>query len=337
MAELVGRDDIESLRIELSELGRSLGASFLHRNSSFRSNSALSIGRDDNIDEEIALQWAAIERLPTFERIRSALFDENGDNTADDKRKRVIDVTKLGILERQMFIDKLIRHVEDDNLRLLQKIRKRIDNTGIELPTVEVRYKDVSIEAKCQVVYGKPLPTLWNSFKSMLLDLARIPGLKPQESKISIVSDVSGVIKPGRLTLLLGPPGCGKTSLLKALSGNLDKSLKVSGEITYNGYKLKEFVPQKTSAYISQYDMHIPEMTVRETLDFSSRCQGVGSRAAIMTELSKREKEAGILPDPDIDTYMKAIAVEGQITTLQTDYILYLVSIFVLIHSLETP
>ena len=26
---------------------------------------------------------------------------------------------------------------------------------------------------------------------------------------------------------------------------------------------------------------------------------------AIMTELSKREKEAGILPDPDIDTYMK--------------------------------
>jgi predicted AAA+ superfamily ATPase len=30
-----------------------------------------------------------------------------------------------------------------------------------------------------------------------------------------------------RVTLLLGPPGCGKTSLLKALSGNLDQSLKV--------------------------------------------------------------------------------------------------------------
>ncbi|KAK1353581.1 hypothetical protein POM88_051946 [Heracleum sosnowskyi] len=29
-----------------------------------------------------------------------------------------------------------------------------------------------------------------------------------------------------RITLLLGPPGCEKTSLLKALSGNLDKSLK---------------------------------------------------------------------------------------------------------------
>lgn len=31
-----------------------------------------------------------------------------------------------------------------------------------------------------------------------------------------------------RLTLLLGPPGCGKTTFLKALSGNLEKNLKVS-------------------------------------------------------------------------------------------------------------
>lgn len=55
--------------------------------------------------------------------------------------------------------------------------------------------------------------------------------------------------------------------------------LQVEGEISYNGQKLDEFVPQKTSAYISQYDLHIPEMTVRETIDFSALCQGVGSRA----------------------------------------------------------
>jgi ABC-type multidrug transport system ATPase subunit len=42
---------------------------------------------------------------------------------------------------------------------------------------------------------------------------------------------------------------------------------------------LQDFVPEKTAAYIGQYDLHVPEMTVRETLDFSARFQGVGSRA----------------------------------------------------------
>ena len=40
---------------------------------------------------------------------------------------------------------------------------------------------------------------------------------------------------------------------------------------------MDEFVPQRSSANISQYDLHIGEMTVRETLAFSARCQGVGT------------------------------------------------------------
>nr|GLL29395.1 pleiotropic drug resistance protein 3-like isoform X1 [Ipomoea trifida] len=323
MAQLVGSDEIESIRAELSEIGRSLRSSFRHRISSFRSNSVLSsTANEDVFDEDYLLQWAAIERLPTFDRLRSAVFEENNGNEAQVQGKRVVDVTKLGTLERHMFIEKLIKHIEHDNLRLLRKIRKRIDRADVKLPSVEVRYANLHVEAECEVVYGKPLPTLWNSFKSLIKIFVRFPCLKSEVAKIQIINDVSGVIKPGRMTLLLGPPGCGKTSLLKALSGNLDNSLKVRGDISYNGHNLQEFVPQKTSAYISQYDLHIPEMTVRETLDFSSRCQGVGSRADIMVELSKMEKEAGIVPDQDIDIYMKAISMEGQKTNLQTDYIL---------------
>ncbi|XP_015874836.3 pleiotropic drug resistance protein 3 isoform X1 [Ziziphus jujuba] len=323
MAQMVGTDEIESLRIELAEIGRSLRSSFRHHTPSFRSSaSALSSAKDD-ADVEYALQCAAIERLPTFERIKSSLFDKDDKKGGDDEKvKRVVDVTKLGDEERRLFIEKLIKHIENDNLQLLRKIRNRIDKVGVELPTVEVRYKNLSVKAECEVVHGKPLPTIWNSLKSILSGFAKVPGSGSRKAKIRIINDVSGVIKPGRLTLLLGPPGCGKTSLLKALSGNLDKSLKSRGEISYNGHKLEEFIPQRTSAYISQFDLHIAEMTVRETLDFSARCQGVGSRAEIMLEVSKREKEAGIVPDPDIDTYMKAISVKGLERTLQTDYIL---------------
>jgi ABC-type multidrug transport system ATPase subunit len=52
----------------------------------------------------------------------------------------------------------------------------------------------------------------------------------------------------------------------------------VKGKITYNGHTHDEFVPEKTAAYISQNDLHVGEMTVRETLDFSAQCQGIGTR-----------------------------------------------------------
>lgn len=44
-----------------------------------------------------------------------------------------------------------------------------VSRVNVKLPTVEVRYKNLSVEAECEVVSGKPLPTLWNSFVSMLL------------------------------------------------------------------------------------------------------------------------------------------------------------------------
>ncbi|KAF5799744.1 putative ABC transporter, P-loop containing nucleoside triphosphate hydrolase [Helianthus annuus] len=75
----------------------------------------------------------------------------------------------------------------------------------------------------------------------------------------------------GRMTLLLGPPSSGKTTLLLALAGRLDPSLRVEGEISYNGHKLNEFEPRRTAAYISHNDIHAGEMTVKETLDFSAR------------------------------------------------------------------
>ncbi|KAH9766498.1 ABC transporter G family member 37 [Citrus sinensis] len=302
--------------MELTTLGGNIKSSLRKHGSSYHED-----------DDELQLQWSAIERLPTFKRLRTSLFDvsdqnEDGSSRNESEGKKVTDVTKLIGVERHLFIEKLIKNIENDNLRLLQKLRERIDRVNVKLPTVEVRYKNLFVESECEIVHGKPLPTLWNSLMSSFSVFKKLIPSKSLAAKISILKDVSGIIKPSRLTLLLGPPSSGKTTLLLALAGKLDYTLKVSGEISYNGYRLDEFVPQKTAAYISQYDLHIPEMTVRETIDFSARCQGAGSRADMIMEVIRKEKEAGIAPDPDVDTYMKAIAVEGQKRNLQTDYVL---------------
>ncbi|KAK8972661.1 hypothetical protein V6N11_082590 [Hibiscus sabdariffa] len=291
--------------------------------------------RDDDCGggDEAELQWAAIERLPTFKRIRTSLFDQKSINPDKDcgiLGKKVIDVARLGAFERRVFIDQLITIIDKDNLKLLKRLKERMARqetktklVGLKLPTIEVRFENLNVEAECKVVHGKPqLPTLWNTVTNMFRAITKVNRSVSRPNKIKFLDDVSGIIKPSRMTLLLGLPGCGKTTFLQTLAGKHDPSLKVSGEISYNGCKFSEFVPQKTSAYVNQHDLHIPDMTVRETIDFSARCQGIDSRADVLKELSRREKLHGIIPEPDIDTYMKAISVEGLKRTLQTDYIL---------------
>ncbi|CAH1424985.1 unnamed protein product [Lactuca virosa] len=200
--------------------------------------------RNSKEDEE-ALRWAALEKLPTYSR---------------------------------KFIDKIFMDPEEDNDKFLKKFRDRVDKAGITLPTVEVRFQNLSIEADCHVG-DRALQTLINSARNIVESFFAIVGINfSQKAKLHILKDASGVIRPSRLALLLGPPSSGKTTLLLALAGRLDHSLKVDGEITYNGHKLNEFEPRRTAGYISQNDIHAGEMTVKETLDFSARCQGIGSR-----------------------------------------------------------
>ncbi|KAL8113811.1 hypothetical protein AgCh_020921 [Apium graveolens] len=221
------------------------------------------------------------------------------------------------------FINKFFAIPEEDNDKFLRKIRARIDKVGIDLPKVEVRFQNLTVEGNC-LIGDRALPTLPNVARNIVESvLSDFPGIKlAGREKHTILKDASGIIKPSRMTLLLGPPSSGKTTLLLALAGMPDSNLKVVGEITYNGYRLEEFVPKKTSSYISQTNIHDGQMTVKETLDFSSRCQGVGSRYDLVTELERREKEAGIVPDPEVDYFMKQTAMEGVENCFITEYTL---------------
>ena len=96
---------------------------------------------------------------------------------------------------------------------------------------------------------------------------------------------------------------------------------------------MDEFEARRSAAYVSQHDLHMGELTVRETVNFSAKCQGIGHRygkimktytkllsaayqielltfdkkkcSDLLVELSRREKEASIVPDPETDIYMK--------------------------------
>ncbi|KAG0616226.1 hypothetical protein M758_5G099800 [Ceratodon purpureus] len=276
-------------------------------------------------DDEESLKWAALQKLPTYDRMRTAIMKNIG---ADGKiSQEEIDVRHLSYEDRQQIISKLLKVTEQDNERFLLKFRERIDRVGIVLPKIEVRFEHLNVEADVYVG-NRALPTLPNFSLTLIETLLSKLHLSPSKKKrLTILHDISGILKPQRMTLLLGPPSSGKTSLLLALAGKLDKALEVSGKVTYNGHEMTEFVPERTCAYISQRDLQMGELTVRETLDFSGRCQGVGPRFEMLAELARRENQMGIKPDVDMDMFMKATALQGQGTSLMTDYILKILAL----------
>ncbi|KAF2301530.1 hypothetical protein GH714_025553 [Hevea brasiliensis] len=236
------------------------GGSFRRGSSSiWRSNAMDTFSKSSREeDDEEALKWAALDRLPTYDRLKKGILTTSKGEASE------IAVANLGFQERRTLVDRLVKVTEEDNERFLLKLKNRIDRVGIELPTIEVRFEHLNIETEAHVG-SRALPTLINF-------------------SVDIV--------------------------------------EFSGRVTYNGHEMNEFVPQRTAAYISQYDTHIGEMTVRETLAFSARCQGVGHRYEMLTELIRREKASNIKPDSDLDVFMKGIAAEGQETNVITDYIL---------------
>jgi ABC-type multidrug transport system ATPase subunit len=58
-------------------------------------------------------------------------------------------------------------------------------------------------------------------------------------------------------------------------SGRLQHSkfLRVTGSVLYNGRHPKEFNMARAIAMVDQIDVHIPILTVRETLEFAHICQ----------------------------------------------------------------
>ncbi|GAA0156193.1 ATP-binding cassette [Lithospermum erythrorhizon] len=276
--------------------------------------------RENADDDEQELKWAAIERLPTYDRLKKVILNRVLDD--GEVVSAEVDVAHLGIQDRKLLMERILKVVEEDNERFLRRLRDRIDRVGIDVPKIEVRYEHLSIEGDAYIG-SRALPTLLNSTLNVTEGLLEKVRIFPSKKRVvKILHGVSGIVKPSRMSLLLGPPGSGKTTLLKALAGVSDKELRVTGKITYCGHEMKEFIPQRTCAYVSQHDVHHGEMTVRETLDFAGRCLGVGTRYELLAELSRREKEEGIKPDPEIDAFLKATAMTGQESNVVTDCVL---------------
>lgn len=72
-------------------------------------------------DDEEALKWAALEKLPTYLRVRRGILNE------EEGGPREIEIDKLGLVERKNLIERLLKAAEEDNEKFLMKLKQRIE------------------------------------------------------------------------------------------------------------------------------------------------------------------------------------------------------------------
>ena len=90
---------------------------------------------------------------------------------------------------------------------------------------------------------------------------------------------VSGYLKSGELCLVLGSNDQSKSTLLRALSGRLNKKDEVSGSVLLNGIPMANSHHgwRKLCSYVSTSDAtHSAVLTVRETFEFAAKCTSDG-------------------------------------------------------------
>jgi hypothetical protein len=128
-----------------------------------------------------------------------------------------------------------------DLTKFLRSFRHYLEGEGIEMKQLSVVYKNLS-------VYGSGAAL---QLQKTVADLLMAP-IRPQEfisfgkkDRKQILHSFDGIIKAGELCVVLGRPGSGCSTLLKALTGELH-GLEIDGsEVHYNGIEqhkvMKEF------------------------------------------------------------------------------------------------
>ncbi|KAJ2845571.1 hypothetical protein IWW36_004726, partial [Coemansia brasiliensis] len=112
--------------------------------------------------------------------------------------------------------------------------------------------------------YAVKVPADLSDTSSPLQKAKSLLSRKKYQDK-TILHQLTGAFRPGRITAILGPSGSGKTTLLNLLAGH-ESSGTCSGNIWVNGRSASGASIRQLAGYVNQDDVILPTQTVREAI-----------------------------------------------------------------------
>ncbi|KAJ5106942.1 hypothetical protein N7456_003617 [Penicillium angulare] len=158
----------------------------------------------------------------------------------------------------------------------IKNIESFLASQGGSQRNVWVSFRDLSVRAlDSGPKMVKTLPrAIVNTFGydqlSWLLSL--LPeSIRGERLLKDILSSCTGLVEPGELLLVLGRPGSGCSTFLRAISNR--STLPMVGDLTFAGTTRKAFHKshRRETIYLPEDDKHILTLTVRQTIEFALR------------------------------------------------------------------
>jgi ATP-binding cassette subfamily G (WHITE) protein 2 (SNQ2) len=152
---------------------------------------------------------------------------------------------------------------------------KRTD--GQSAKKVGVVYRGLTVKgAGSTATFARTVPdAILGTFGPDLYHLITrfIPALRfgRQQQTRTLINDFSGVLRDGEMMLVLGRPGSGCSTFLKAIANNRESYASVEGDVSYGGIpaakQKKQFRGEVN--YNEEDDVHFANLNVWQTLSFA--------------------------------------------------------------------
>lgn len=133
--------------------------------------------------------------------------------------------------------------------------------------SVESRFRPVDVSANV----GCTSRCLTVSFHDVTISLPLPSSASSPLSSRKIINNISGSIKGGSLTAILGGSGAGKTTFLHYLACRVSSQLISSGSVRVNDQPISPSFVASCTSFVEQHTVLLPSLTPRETVAFAGR------------------------------------------------------------------